>query len=476
MAKELHVVMLPWSGFGHLMPFFQLSIALAKAKVHVSYISTPKNIQRLPKVSPDLQHFIHLVSIPFPTLEPDFLPQGAEAGVDVPLEKFNNLMIAYDLLQTPIKQFIADQMPDWIVADFAAYWVGDIAKEYGVPIVYFSVFSAATSVFFGPPEHLTGEKRNYALPSPQSLTCPPEWITFPSLVAFKEYEAISATQSAFGPNSSGITLTSRFAKIISASQALAIRTCYEIEGDYLEVYRKITGKPVIPTGVLPPEKPEKRAKREINSDWFMYDWLDKQNPMSVVFVGFGSECKLGKEQVHEIAYGLELSELPFIWAIRKPNSDNNADEVDDFLPLGFVDRTSEKGLVCFGWVPQMELLGHPSVGGSLSHSGWGSVIETLQFGHCLVVLPFIYDQPLTARLLVEKGLAVEVKRNEDGSFSRDEVAKTLRRAMVEEEGEQLRTSASKAAAVFGDHKLHQGHYMCAFVDYLKKNGTKRSSS
>ena len=85
-----------------------------------------------------------------------------------------------------------------------------------------------------------------------------------------------------------------------------------------------------------------------------------------MFVGFGSECKLSKEQVFEIAHGLELSELPFIWALRKPNWANSE---ADALPLGFVDRTSEKGLVCLGWVPQMEILAHPSVGGSLLHSG-----------------------------------------------------------------------------------------------------------
>ncbi|PRQ58345.1 putative soyasaponin III rhamnosyltransferase [Rosa chinensis] len=162
MGNELRVVMLPWSAFGHLMPFFQLSIALAKAKVHVSYISTPRNIQRLPKISPDLQPFIHLVPIPFPRFDPDFLQEGAEASIEVPFEKTENLQMAYDLLQTPIKHFIADQMPDWIIVDFAAHWVVEIAKEYGVPLAYFSGFSAATSVFFGPPEYLTGANRNYA--------------------------------------------------------------------------------------------------------------------------------------------------------------------------------------------------------------------------------------------------------------------------------------------------------------------------
>ncbi|KAK9910345.1 hypothetical protein M0R45_034311 [Rubus argutus] len=170
---------------------------------------------------------------------------------------------------------------------------------------------------------------------------------------------VNIAKEVFGAKSTGISGASRLAKIISASKALAIRTCNEIEGDYLELYKKITGKPVIPTSVLPPEQPGKRVEREMSSDGFMFDWLDKQNPRSVLFFG--------------------------VW------------------------ETSEKGLVCFGWVPQMEILGHPS-----------------------------WRRP---------GLAVEVKHNEVGSLSRDEIAKTLRRAMVEEEGEQLRTNARKAAVV-----------------------------
>ena len=90
------------------------------------------------------------------------------------------------------------------------------------------------------------------------------------------------------------------------------------------------------------------------------------------------------------------------------------------------------------------------------HSGWGSIIETLQFGHCLVVLPFIIDQGLNARLLV-KGLVVEIEKGKDGSFRREDMAKSLRVAMVSEEGENLRMRAREAAAIFGDSKLHQDH-------------------
>ncbi|KAI5345673.1 hypothetical protein L3X38_013550 [Prunus dulcis] len=62
---------------------------LAKAKVHVSFISTPKNIRRLHKISPDLQPFIHLDSIPFPALASGFLQEGAEATVNIPFEKMD---------------------------------------------------------------------------------------------------------------------------------------------------------------------------------------------------------------------------------------------------------------------------------------------------------------------------------------------------------------------------------------------------
>ncbi|KAL6290335.1 hypothetical protein ACE6H2_007845 [Prunus campanulata] len=413
MGKNLHVVMLPWSAFGHMMPFFQLSMALAKAKVHVSYISTPKNIQRLPKISPDLQPFIHLVSIPFPALTSGFLPEGAEATVDIPFEKMDNLKLAYDLLQQPIKQFIGDQLPDWIIVDFSAHWAVEIGKEFGVPLVYFFVSCAATCVFFTSLENISKantEEDHDVLPSPESFTSPRDFGTFRSMIAYRKHEAVDMHAGFYELNDSGISDSDRHTKILSACQAVAVRSCNEFEGEYLEAYKNKFGKLVIPTGLLPPEQPS--AKREISSD-------------------------------------------------------GDADA----LPPGFVERTSEKGLVCLGWVAQMEILGHPSVGGSLFHSGWGSVIETLQFGHVLVVLPFIIDQPLNARLLVEKDLAVEVKRTEEGSFCKDDIAKTLRHAMVADEGEKLRSNARKAAKVFGDHKLHQDHYIGQFVHYLKNNVT-----
>ena len=62
---------------------------------------------------------------------------------------------------------------------------------------------------------------------------------------------------------------------------------------------------------------------------------------------------------------------------------------------------------------------------------------------------------MNATALVEKGLAVEIERSEDGSFSRDRP----RQALVSKEVEKPRVRAKEAGAIFGDHKLHQNSYI-----------------
>lgn len=101
-----------------------------------------------------------------------------------------------------------------------------------------------------------------------------------------------------------------------------------------------------------------------------------------------------------------------------------------------------------------------------------SVIETLQFGPCLVVLPFIIDQPSNPRLLEDQGLTVEIGRKEDGSFSGDDIAKCKAiPIMVFKEGEELRKHTREAATVFGDNKLLQDNYVGCFLEYLRNGVT-----
>ncbi|KAL0397931.1 UNVERIFIED_CONTAM: putative UDP-rhamnose:rhamnosyltransferase 1 [Sesamum calycinum] len=467
---HVRVVMLPWLAFGHMIPFLDLSTALAKSGIHVYFLSTPRNILRLhQRVPPNLSHLVEFVSFQLPKLHSsNLLPEDAEATVDIPADKMDCLKIACDLLQEPVKNFIAGKLPNWIIVDFFHHWAVDIAQDLNIPIIKYYICTASTAVFAWMPEFIVGEGKREARTSPQDLTAPPDWVDFPSQVAFRDHEATVMYNVLYGKNASEVPDGARLMRLVQACQAIAIRTTLEFEADYVKQLSKLSGKPVFPVGFLPPEKLERRSIISEESWSKIFDWLDQQKPRSVVFVGFGSEYKLKKEEIHEIAHGVELSGLPFLWSLRKP--DWATHDGIDALPPEFISRTAGRGVVQIGWAPQREILAHPSVGGSLFHAGLASIVETIVYGHCLVLLPFTIFQPLDTRLLVEKGLAVEVERADDGSFTRNDIANALQKAMVSKEGEALRARTKEAAdRIFGNKKLNDD-YIKKLVTYLK-NGT-----
>lgn len=86
------------------------------------------------------------------------------------------------------------------------------------------------------------------------------------------------------------------------------------------------------------------------------------------------------------------------------------------LPDGFEDRTKGHGVVCTSWTPQLKILSHDPVGGFFTHSGWSSVVQAIQIEKPLILLNFLADQGLIARILEEKMMGYPVPRDElDGS-------------------------------------------------------------
>ncbi|KAJ7943744.1 UDP-glycosyltransferase [Quillaja saponaria] len=125
-----------------------------------------------------------------------------------------------------------------------------------------------------------------------------------------------------------------------------------------------------------------------------------REPVQVVYVAFGSEAKPSQEELTEIAHGLEKSEVTVFWVFRNRCGPCDKEVIE--LPEGFEERTKGRGLVCTSWAPQLKILAHDSVGGFLTHSGWSSVVEAIQYEKSLILLTFLADQGLNARVLEEE--------------------------------------------------------------------------
>jgi hypothetical protein len=319
-----------------------------------------------------------------------------------------------------------------------------------VPCAFLSMFSAAALGFFGPPAALMG-LGEHAKTKLEQLTSVPDYVAFPTTVAYRAHELRAMFKPGMIPDDSEVSEGYRIAKSVEGSQIVGVRSSREFEPEWLQLLGELYQKPVLPLGLFPPPPTQDAAGHEA-----ALKWLDTQAPRSVVYVAFGSEAKLTGAQQEAIALGLEASGMPFLWAHRAP-ADSDAGNGAGGLPEGLEERVNGKGqgLVCGGWVPQVRFLAHGSVGGFLTHAGLNSVMEGLARGVRLVLLPLLFDQGLNARHLVEKKIAVEVARDEDdGSFTAEDVAAALRRVMVEEEGDELGAKVQEIAEVLGSDEVN----------------------
>lgn len=232
-------------------------------------------------------------------------------------------------------------------------------------------------------------------------------------------------------------------------------TCRSIEGSYVDLLEGLEiygGKkkhwavgPFNPVTLCNDKKSHPRHR--------CLEWLDKQAPDSVLLVSFGTTTSLTDEQIKELATGLEQSKQKFIWVLR------DADKGDVFsgdvrkaqLPEGYEERVGGRavGLVVRDWAPQLEILGHSSTGGFMSHCGWNSCLESMSMGVPIAAWPMHSDQPRNTVLVAQVlkvGLVVRDWAQRDQLVSASTVEKKVRRLMASEEGDRMRKRAAGLGA------------------------------
>ncbi|XP_060184980.1 zeatin O-glucosyltransferase-like [Lycium barbarum] len=195
----------------------------------------------------------------------------------------------------------------------------------------------------------------------------------------------------------------------------------------------------------PLEKNEK--SKDSNKRHESLDWLDKQEPNSVIFVSFGTTTSLCDEEVKELAVGLEKSHQKFVWVLR------DADKGDVFtsevrkvqLPQGYEEGIKERGIIVRDWAPQLEILAHSSTGGFMSHCGWNSCMESMSFGVPIAAWPMHSDQPRNSQLVTKYlkiGLIVRPWASRDEHVTSEMVENAVKTLITSKEGDEMRKRAA----------------------------------
>jgi len=461
--KKLHFLLFPWLAQGHINPFLHFAKALASHGHTVSFLSTPVNISR---IRPSLQlqdwpGWIDLLELPLTPTEG--LTPGAECTADIPVEMAFSLKKAMDGMEKPFRSLLGELSPDYLVHDFVQYWAQSTAAEMRIPAIYFSVFAPVSCCYIMHPSKL----RNHEITA-EELASPP--LGFPSsAISFRLYEAQDLLVMYRGIPGH-VTPAYRIDKCLEGCVAVAVKSCFEDEDKYIRYFQNSIGIPVLSVGPLMPTVQPVAGGCE-GCD--LLEWLDRQRAASVVFVSFGSETFLSGEQAREMALGLEASQVPFLWSLRAPQYLNDPGEM---LPERFETRTRDRGLVVRGWVPQMRILSHPSVGGHLTHGGWSSAMEAFSCGLPLILLPIRLEQGLNARqITTELKAGLEIEREDDGSFSRENICKAVKMVMAGEEGKGMRSKAVEARDILVANAGRQQSYIHDFIQQLTGvNYTKKT--
>lgn len=196
-----------------------------------------------------------------------------------------------------------------------------------------------------------------------------------------------------------------------------------------------------PLSLLEEKHVPKSVSESLNSslwkqDPTVFNWLEKREPESVLYVNYGCVAVMSNHHFQELAWGIANSKQPFLWVVRP-------DVVKDgpgTLPEGFLEETKDRGLIV-SWCAQEKVLCHPAVGAFFTHCGWNSMTETICGGVPVICWPWNSDQMTNCHCACTPIWGIGMEINPD--VKRDEVSALVTEMMIGEEGKQKRKKAQE---------------------------------
>ncbi|KQK18571.1 UDP-glucose:2-hydroxyflavanone C-glucosyltransferase [Brachypodium distachyon] len=437
-TSQPHVVLLPSAGMGHLVPFSRLAVALSSAHgCDVSLVTVlptvssaeSSHLEALFGAFPAVRrlefHLADFDASEFPNADPFFL-------------RFEAMRRSAPLLLGPL---LARASATALVTDIAlSSVVIPVAKQLRLPCyVLFTASAAMLSLCVHFPAYLDANGNGlvgdvdipgvYQIPKasvPQALHDPKHLFTRQFVANGRELA-----------KSDGVLVNS-----FDAFEPEAIAALREGAVSAAGFF-----PPVFSVGPLAPVSFP--AGNNNRADYIQ--WLEAQPARSVVYVSFGSRKAVARDQLRELAAGLEASGHRFLWVVKSTVVDRDDDaDLGELLGEGFLERVQGRGMVTKGWVEQEDVLKQESVGLFISHCGWNSVTEAAAGGLPVLAWPRFGDQRVNAGVVARSGLGVWVDswswEGEEGVVSGESIAEKVKAVMGDEIARNKAVSVRDAAA------------------------------
>lgn len=463
--EQLHFLLVPLMSQSHIIPLTDFAKLLARRGVFVSIVTTPLNAIRFKGV---IDHAkaqnlkIQTIPIKFPCQEAG-LPDGCE-NLDAlnSLELARKFFRACEMLQGPLEKLIQElePKPSCIVSTSAISWTEKVCRKFKIPRYNFETVSCFTLLC----------SHNLSQANVQeSIVSDSEPFLVPDIPHEIEFTKAQLPKTTAPKDSGGFEdYKDQISQARESARATLVNSFQELEPWYLDRYRQGRGKVwcIGPVSLCNKEFSERsgRGSKASIDEHYCLTWLDSKKPKSVIFACFGSLCRISFAQIKEIGLGLEASNFPFIWIIRK--QDYSA-EVEKWLELeGLEERARDRGLIIRGWAPQVLILSHPSIGGFLTHCGWNSTLEGISAGVPMITWPMFAEQFFNEKFIVNV-LGIGVRVGAEGCVSNtgksenlvkwDQVKRAIERLMdvASEEG-RMRTRRAEELAKMANNAVEEG--------------------
>ncbi|KAF8751364.1 hypothetical protein HU200_012035 [Digitaria exilis] len=463
------VVLYPVGGVGHVGPMTQLAKVFLNHGYEVTMVLTEPPIKSTDSGAGFIEHVAASnPSITFHVLPPIPTPDLAISTTH-PFLLILDLMRQYnDKLESFLRSIPRERLHSLVIDLFCTHAI-DVATKVGVPVYKFFASGAATlAVFTQLPALLAGRQTGLK----ELGDTPLEFLGVPPMPASHLVRSLLES-----PEDELCRTMMKILKRNAGAHGVLVNTFESLESRALQALRDPLS---VPGEVLPPVYSIGPLVGEVGDDKERHGclaWLDAQPERSVVFHCWGSKGALPKEQVKEIAAGLQSSGQRFLWVVRTPaGSDDDRKryweqrgetDLDALLPEGFLDRIKGCGLVIKSWAPQVDVLNHPATGAFVTHCGWNSTLEAVAAGVPMLCWPLAAEQKMNKVFVTdEMGIGMEMEGYKAGFIKAEEVEAKVRLLLEGKEGRELRNRAIELKKEAEEALEDGGSSRVAFLQFL----------